>query len=96
MHKGVAFITVWSLTTLAWVLVGFFLTLIFETLSLRVFFIIGLVGGLFIASLLAFTHEDSVPAPEASSEPEQASAPNPDLISPGINPNLEPDSKPPV
>lgn len=61
MSKGVTFLVILIITTLAWVFLGFVLRVFFGSLSLWVFLFIGLGAGLPLGSLLAFTHEDPLP-----------------------------------
>lgn len=98
MHKGLSFLLVLILTTLAWVILGFVLRLFFTSLSLLIFLVIGLVAGVFLASVLALVHEDTVsvvvPQPKAT-DPEAVPPPalRPRVERPGVerpNAGLDP------
>jgi hypothetical protein len=88
MQKGISFLRIVIVTTVAWVLVGVVLRLFFASLSLPIFLFIGLLAGLFLAILLAFTREDSVsvsaPGPDAAEPPLSDVPPRP------LRPNVPP------
>lgn len=87
MKRIVSFALVFVATTLAWLLLGYLIRLVFPSLSMMLFLILGVAGGLLLASLLAFMHEDPVQVP--GSLPHSSSTPSADPRPPrpGINPN---------
>jgi hypothetical protein len=94
MSKGLTFLLVLILTTLAWILLGFVLRMFFWALSLWVFLFIGLGAGLLLGTLLAFMHEDTLPvaapdgefgAPDSSRQPASPAEGRSDL--PGTPPH---------
>lgn len=94
IRKGVSFLTVFLLTAFSWVLLGYLVRLLFPAVPLSVFMLIGLASGLLIATLLAFMHEETVPAPHAVADPEKDTPPPPDPTPPGFRPNAGSDSSP--
>lgn len=83
MKRVVSFLLVFVSTSLAWLLLGYLLRLVFPSLSMTLFLILGVAAGLLLASLLAFMHEDPVRIPDTL--PPSASTPPADPR-PGMNP----------
>ena len=86
MKRVVSFLLVFVSTALAWLLLGYLLRLVFPSLPMMLFLILGVAAGLLLASLLAFMHEDPVQVP--GSLPHSASTPpaEPRPPRPGMNP----------
>ena len=91
MKKGLSFLIVFLITTLCWGLLGYLLHFVFTSVSVYVFFIVGIVGGLFLGTLFLFLRED-IPLPLSSVEADEAPGSDPELIFSNIRPNAASDN----
>ncbi len=92
MKKGLPFLLVFLLTMLCWVLLGYLLHFIVAWVSVYVCFIIGIVAGLFLATLFAFVRED-VPVPLSTAELDKVSSSDSKIISSDIRSNAVSNNK---
>lgn len=93
MKRVVSFGIVFIVTTLAWLLLGYLIRLVFPNLSMYLFLIIGVAAGLLIASLLALMHEDPVRLSDSLPDFPAKSPIEPLPPRPGIRPNAGGDSQ---